>query len=83
MNSAIREVSMFERLMIWLTVRRWNRLISSTLCQMHEVGVIDSHQMHLLAHEFDPTQRGRVGRLLRGGPDVRYTSALLNRAIKG
>lgn len=49
-----------------LTARKWNALISSELCRAYERGLINSRQMHALAAEFDPTQGGRVGRLVRG-----------------
>ena len=65
---------MLNRLLLWMTRRRWNRVASRVLCQAYECGVINSAQMHLLAKEFDPTQNGLVGRL---PADPKHTSMLL------
>ena len=51
------------RLVVKLFARRFNRIASSVLCRAYERGVINSHQMHALAAQFDPTQRGVVGLL--------------------
>lgn len=48
---------MFEKLILKLTHRIWNRQISRILCRANEEGVINSEQMHTLAAAFDPTQR--------------------------
>jgi len=69
------------RLFFKFTVRRWNAVIASTLLQMHQTGVINSKQLHLIAHEFDPTQSGRVGRLANGGPNTDYTSYVLRHQV--
>lgn len=45
------------RLILRLTHRMWNRVISAILCRSHAEGIIDSRQLHLLAAKFDPTQR--------------------------
>lgn len=50
----------FEKLVIKLTHRLWNRRISSLLCQAYERGIITSEQMHILASWFDPTQDHKV-----------------------
>ena len=47
-----------ERLMLRLTVRIWNRRISHILNLHFSKGTINSHQLHALAAEFDPTQHG-------------------------
>lgn len=70
-------MSILERLFFKFTARRWNALISSTICQLYEVGTINSAQMHVIAKEFDPTQSGRVGRIVRNLRNVEYTSALI------
>lgn len=57
---------MKRRIDAWIlrvTARRWNRLIAHVLCRAYSHGVINSHQLHVLAREFDPTQDGTVGRL--------------------
>jgi hypothetical protein len=54
-----------NRLILKVTARRWNRLISAVLCRAYSHGVINSTQLHVLAHEFDPTQSGIVGNLPR------------------
>lgn len=46
-----------------LTRRRWNRLIARVLGRAYAAGLINSHQLHLLCREFDPTQPGTVGKL--------------------
>lgn len=71
-------MDMFTRVIVRLTARRWNKIIASTLLQHHEIGAINSHQLHALAHEFDPTQStGRVARIIAGGPNDRFSDALL------
>jgi hypothetical protein len=70
---------MINRLILWATRRRWNRVASRVLCQAHECGVIDSRQFHILAKEFDPTQDGLVGRL---PADPQHTSLLLLRSAR-
>lgn len=52
-----------DRIILLWTRRVWNRLIARVLCRAYENGVINSHQLHVLAREFDPTQDGTVGRL--------------------
>jgi hypothetical protein len=54
-----------NRLILKVTARRWNRLIAGVLCRAYSDGVINSHQLHVLTHEFDPTQSGIVGSLPR------------------
>jgi hypothetical protein len=76
-SSGVNMQVFLSRLFFWVTARRWNALIASTLGQLEEAGVIDSRQLHVIAKEFDPTQRGRVGRIVSGGRNVRYASALL------
>lgn len=53
----------WNRLVLRMTARRWNCLVSRVLCRAYEHGLLNSEQLHLLAKEFDPTQRGTVGRL--------------------
>ena len=72
-------MNVFERLFFRLTARRWNAVIASTICQHYEAGVITSEQMHMLAHEFDPSQQGRVGRMIAGASDSDYSTALMHR----
>lgn len=70
-------MSLIDRFVVKLTARRWNRLIASTLCQFHEAGCISSNQLHALAHEFDPTQTGRVGRIVANGANQQLASVIL------
>lgn len=49
-----------ERLVLRLTHRLWNRQISRILCQAYSAHVISSHELHVLAAKFDPTQRHEV-----------------------
>lgn len=69
-----------ERFVIRVTARWWNARISAAIGQLYETGVIDSTQLHVILHEFDPTQAGLVGRIISGGPNVGLTSALLKSA---
>lgn len=54
-----------DRLIMRCTRRCWNRLIARVLCRAYQHGIINSHQLHVLTREFDPTQDGTVGRLPR------------------
>ena len=49
-----------KRLIIKLTHKMWNRIISSILCNAYHDGVIDSAQLHKLTSKFDPTQKHEV-----------------------
>lgn len=54
--------SWFDTLIYRLTARRWNKLISSVLSwhysqRTEETARLSSEQLHILASEFDPTQR--------------------------
>lgn len=48
---------MFEKLILKLTHRLWNRQISRILCRAKEEGIIDGEQLHTLTAAFDPAQR--------------------------
>jgi len=56
-------LSWARRMVCRATCRAWNTVASTILCRAYEQGIINSEQMHLLAKEFDPTQRGTVSRL--------------------
>jgi hypothetical protein len=47
---------MFRNLILRLTHRTWNRVISRILCRAFSNGEINSEQLHILAAKFDPTQ---------------------------
>lgn len=50
------------RLILRLFRRRLNAdLLSPVILRAYERGLINSHQMHALAHHFDPTQKGTIG----------------------
>lgn len=46
-----------KSIILKLTHRLWNRVISRNLCHAYEDGVINSSQLHTLAAMFDPTQK--------------------------
>jgi hypothetical protein len=48
---------------LFLTRQVWGPFIAGILCRAYSDGVIDSRQLHILAREFDPTQKGIVGSL--------------------
>jgi hypothetical protein len=56
-------LTLWQRFMCRLTRRPWNIIASTVLCRAKEQGVIDSQQLHILAKEFDPTQKGTVSQL--------------------
>lgn len=59
-----RRVSWFTWVLLLFFARRLNReLFSPVLNRARERGVITSRQLHELHHQFDPTQRGVVGRI--------------------
>jgi len=49
-----------KRLIIKLTHKFWNKIISGILCNAYEDGLINSNQLHQLAAKFDPTQKNEV-----------------------
>lgn len=51
------------RLIVRLFRRPLNRLIYRIIARAYERGVINSHQLHALLAQFDPTQRGVFGSL--------------------
>lgn len=51
------------RLLFKVFASRINRVASMILCRAYERNIIGSHQLHVLAAQFDPTQRGCVGLL--------------------
>lgn len=51
---------MFERFVLRLTHRLWNRQISRIICRAYNDRVINSAQLHILASAFDPTQKHKV-----------------------
>ena len=58
--------SRMTRWIIRLFGRRLNREIFSRVCnRAYERGVINSHQLHEIHHQFDPTQDGLIGFLYR------------------
>lgn len=50
----------FEKIIVKLTHRLWNRRISSLLIQAYERKIITSEQLHILCSWFDPTQDHKV-----------------------
>lgn len=46
-----------RRLILKITHRMWNRVISKILCRAYSDRIINSHQLHELSAKFDPTQR--------------------------
>lgn len=57
-------MSWFTALLLRLFARRLNRdLFFPVLGRAHERGIITSRQLHSLHSQFDPTQRGVVGRI--------------------
>ncbi|HEX4347584.1 MAG TPA: hypothetical protein VHZ73_08430 [Vicinamibacterales bacterium] len=53
----------FTRIVVRIFGRRINAVASRVLCRAHERGVIDAHQLHVLAKQFDRTQSGVFGLL--------------------
>ncbi len=49
--------SWLDKMILRLTCRVWNRLISRQLCRHYNYGVINSRQLHILTADFDPTQK--------------------------
>ena len=52
--------STFEKIVLKLTHRIWNKQISRLLRTAYHERIIDSKKMHILASWFDPTQSHRV-----------------------
>lgn len=50
----------FEKLILRLTHRLWNRQISRLICRAYGDGKINSRQMHEILADFDPTQNHKV-----------------------
>lgn len=51
---------MLTKWILKLTHRIWNRRISAILCRAYDSRIINSEQLHILAAEFDPTQKHSV-----------------------
>lgn len=51
---------MFEKLILKLTHRLWNRQIARILCRCNGKRVINSEQLHIILSKFDPTQEHEV-----------------------
>ena len=50
----------FEKLILRLTHRLWNRQISRLICRAYGDGRINSKQLHEILADFDPTQKHKV-----------------------
>lgn len=63
-----RGVSWLTGLLLRLFARRLNReVFYPVLARAHERRIITSRELHSLHSQFDPTQRGLVGRIYRDG----------------
>lgn len=51
------------RLIVRLFRRPLNRLVYRIIARFYERGQINSHQLHMLLAQFDPTQQGVFGRM--------------------
>ncbi len=51
---------MFNKLILRITHKLWNKRIAIILSWAYQEGVIDSREFHILASYFDPTQNHRV-----------------------
>ncbi len=75
--------SWFDRLIFRLTHRRWNRLISRVLSEHYGLrkgsARLDSHQLHVLAAEFDPTQGAQPWERTRVAKANTYSDSSGNR----
>ncbi len=49
-----------KKAILKFTHRIWNARISALLCRACDRNVINSHQLHILAAMFDPTQKHEV-----------------------
>jgi len=53
----------WRRVLLRVVRRQVNRVASRIVLRAYERGVINSHQMHHLCAQFDPTQNGVMGKL--------------------
>lgn len=57
-----KHISWLTRLLLRVFARRLNReVFNPIIARAHERGIINSHQLHELLVDFDPTQQGAVG----------------------
>lgn len=60
----VERTPLMTRILVRVFRRRLNRDVFSPLVnRAYERGVISSHQLHVIHHQMDPTQRGFVGQL--------------------
>lgn len=51
---------MIRYVILWITHQMWNRRINIILCRAYDANLINSHQLHVLAAAFDPSQKHKV-----------------------
>ena len=55
MGKVQKQYNFWERLILRITQKIWDKYISCVLCAAYSERVLDSKQLHTLAAQFDPT----------------------------